>query len=135
MVSSLPAILTQVFIQLQHLPGGAPAQAAEQDVEMARRFFGGPMASSAPSLALTSPGPRAELSRLPEVIARLDLNQVWARGIPQQPQPVFRDNATRVPWISEFGGVHNQVIPGPSTQQPGQQISDGMYWCQMFAFV
>lgn len=120
--------LHQVFIQLQHLPGSTPAQAAEQNVEMARQFFGGPMASSAPSLTLTSPGPHAELSRFLEVTGRVDLNQAWARGIPQQQQPAFPDNATRVPWASEFSGVRNQAIPGSSAQQPGQQISDGMYW-------
>lgn len=117
------------FIQLQHLPGSAPAQTAEQDVEMARQFFAGPMVSSTPSLVIASPGPHAELSRLPEVSARFDLDRAWARGIPQQQQPAFRDNAARGgPWASEFGGVLNQTIPGPSAQQQGQQISDGMYW-------
>lgn len=127
MVSFISVVVfTQVFIKLQHLPGSAPAQAVEQDVEMARQFFGGPMASSAPSLALTSPGPHAALSRLPEVNGMFDLNQAWARGIPQQQQPAFRDNVTRVPWTSDFSGMRNQAIPGPSAQQPGQQISDGM---------
>lgn len=135
MVSPTSAIFTQVFIQLQHLPGSALAQAAEQDVQMARQFFGGPTTSSAPSLALTSPSPHTELSRFPEVSARFDLNQVWARGIPQQPQPAFRDNVARVPWASELTGVHNQAIPGSSAQQPGQQISDGMYSYQMFTLV
>ncbi|KAG8213924.1 TPR-like protein [Butyriboletus roseoflavus] len=110
--------------RLQLLPGSAPAQAAEQDVEMARQFFGGPTASSVPSLALTSPGPHTTLSRLPEVSGRFDLNQAWARGITQQQQPAFRDNAMRVPWTSELSGMHNKTIPGPSAQQPGQKISD-----------
>ena len=133
-VSSTSAILAEAFIQLQHLPGSVPAQVAEQDAEMARQFFGGPMASSAPSLALTSPNPHAGLSRFPEVNGRLDLNQAWARGIPQQQQPAFRDNATRVPWASEFSGVLDQAIPGSSAlvRQPGQQNSDGMYWSKCF---
>ncbi|KAF8554193.1 TPR-like protein [Imleria badia] len=110
--------------RLQHLPGSAPAQAAEQDVQMARQFFGGPMAAPTPSLALTSPGPHVELSRLPEASARFDLNQAWAGGLPQQHQPAFRDNATRAPWASEFGGMLNQAIRGSSAQQPGQQNLD-----------
>jgi len=117
----------QTFIQLQHLPGSAPVSAAEQDVEMARQFFGGP--TSAPSLALTPPGPHAGLSRLPGVNGRFDLNQAWARGIPQQQQPAFHDNMARAPWASDFSGVLNQAVPGSSAQaqQLGQQGSDGMY--------
>lgn len=117
----------QTFIQLQHLPGSAPVSAAEQDVEMARQFFGGP--TSAPSLALTPPGPHAALSRLPGVNGRFDLNQAWARGIPQQQQPAFHDNVARAQWASEFSGVLNQAVPGSSAQaqQLGQQSSDGMY--------
>ncbi|KAF8135431.1 TPR-like protein [Boletus edulis] len=108
--------------RLQHLPGTASAQAAEKDVEMARQFFAGPMGSSAPSLALTSPRPHAELSRFPEARGRFDLNQAWTRGI--QPQPAFHDNATRIAWASEFGGVLDQAIPRSSAQQTGQQNLD-----------
>ncbi|KAH0827855.1 hypothetical protein J3R83DRAFT_3481 [Lanmaoa asiatica] len=110
--------------RLQHLPGSAPAHAAEKDVEMARQFFGGPTTTTAPSLALTSLGSHAELSRFPEVNGRFDLNQAWTRGISQQQQLAFRDNATRVPWASEFSGVLNQAIPKSSPHQPGQQISE-----------
>lgn len=134
-VSSTSRILTETCLQLQHLPGSAPARAAQQDAEMARQFFGGPTPSSAPSLALTPPGPHAELSRLPEVSGRFNLNQAWAKGIPQLQQPVFRDTATGAPWASEFSGVLNQTIPGSSTQKPGQQNLEGMYLYLMFALV
>lgn len=121
-----PPSLHSTFVQLQHLPGSAPAQAAERDVEMARQFFAGPMAPSPPSLAIASPGPRAQLSRFPEMSARFDLNQAWAGGMPQQQQPAFHDNVMQGPWTSEFSGVLNQAVLGPSVQQPGQQTSDGM---------
>lgn len=88
------------------------------------------MVSSLPSLAIASPGPHAELARLPEASARFDLNHAWARGVPQQQQqqPAFHDHVVQGPWATEFGGVLDKVTPGPSVQQQGQQISDGMYW-------
>lgn len=94
------------------------------------------MAAPTPSLALTSPGPHAELSRFPEAGGRFDLNQSWARGLPQQQHPALRDNVTRAPWASEFDGVLNQTIQGSSSQQLGQQNLDGMctkclLWCTL----
>lgn len=85
------------------------------------------MASSTPSLAMTSPVPRSELSRLPGASKGFDPSQVWARGTSQQ-QLVSRNNVTRAPWVSEFTGTFNQAIPGSSAQQPGQQNSEGMYF-------
>ena len=94
---------------------------------MARQFFAGPTLSPPASLVIASPGPHAGLSRLPEVRGRFDVSQVWAGSLPQQQQPVFRDNAMQDPWASEFSGALNQAAPGPPVQQLAQQIPDGMY--------
>ncbi|KIJ68144.1 hypothetical protein HYDPIDRAFT_165843 [Hydnomerulius pinastri MD-312] len=108
--------------RLQHLPGSAPIQAAEQDVAMARQFFGVQPSSVVPSLAVPPQVQHAELARLYEMNARPDLNQAWAREMPQQ--VAFRDNVTQGSWASEFGGAQNQLAPG-HIQHPGPQITDG----------
>ncbi|KAF9227363.1 TPR-like protein [Gyrodon lividus] len=108
--------------RLQHLPGIASVQAAEQDVAMARQFFGGQQASVTPSLTVPPPVHHNELARLHDMNGRPDLNQAWGSGVPQQ--PVFRNNAVQGSWASEFSSdTRNQFVPAPAIQQPGQQIS------------
>ncbi|KIJ18718.1 hypothetical protein PAXINDRAFT_167276 [Paxillus involutus ATCC 200175] len=112
--------------RLQHLPGTAPAHAAQQDVVMARQFFGGQQASVMPSIVVPPPVHHAELTRLPrEMNGKPDLNQAWAIGVPQQQQPAFYNNALQGSWTSEFSDTRSQIISGPSIQQPRQQLSDG----------
>lgn len=98
---------------------------------MARQFFGGPQSSAAPSLAIPPQLHHAELARLHEMSARPDLNQAWAREMPQQ--AAFRDTVAQGSWASEFSGAQKQAVLGPSIQQPGQQMSDGEYYPSSFA--
>ncbi|OAX33288.1 TPR-like protein [Rhizopogon vinicolor AM-OR11-026] len=105
--------------RLQHLPGSAPAQAAEQDVAMARQFFEGQQRLDGPAFAAPPHFHPAELARM----GHLELNDAWTRE--RSHQPTLHNNMTQNSWATEFGGAQQQSSSGPSMQHSIAQISEG----------
>ncbi|KAG1808340.1 hypothetical protein EV424DRAFT_1574351 [Suillus variegatus] len=117
--------------RLQHLPGSAPAQAAEQDVAMAHQA--GPALVAPPYLHPAELARMAEMNRLPE------LNEAWSR---ERYQPLIQNNVTQSSWANEFSGAQQQPINGsvmqhsvamqiPETQRQQFVGSHGMYGTSM----
>ncbi|KAG2037423.1 hypothetical protein BDR03DRAFT_919923 [Suillus americanus] len=126
--------------RLQHLPGSAPAQAAEQDVAMARQFFEGQQRSGGPALVAPPYLHPAELARMAEMNRLPEFNEAWTR---ERYQPPIQNNATQSLWANEFGGAQQQPISGsimqhsvaqmqmPETQRQQFIGSHGMYGTPM----
>ncbi|KAG1865803.1 hypothetical protein DFJ58DRAFT_770330 [Suillus subalutaceus] len=98
--------------RLQHLPGSAPAQAAEQDVAMARQFFEGQQRSGGPALVAPPYLHPAELAR--------KFNEAWTTG--ERYQPPIQNNVTQSSWANEFGGAQQQPISSSVMQHPVAQM-------------
>lgn len=125
--------------RLQHLPGSAPAQAAEQDVAMARQFFEGQQRSGGPALVASPYLHPAELARMAEINRFPELNEAWSR---ERYQPLIQSNVTQSSWANEFSGAQQQPINGsvmqysvamqmPETQRQQFVGSHGMYGTSM----
>ncbi|KAG1799722.1 uncharacterized protein HD556DRAFT_1454839 [Suillus plorans] len=119
--------------RLQHLPGSAPAQAAEQDVAMARQFFEGQQRSGGPALVAPPYLHPAELARMAEMNRLPELNEAWSR---ERYQPLIQNNVTQSSWANEFSGAQQQPINGSAMQMPETQRqqfigSHGMYGTSM----
>ncbi|KAG2119923.1 uncharacterized protein F5147DRAFT_665963 [Suillus discolor] len=125
--------------RLQHLPGSAPAQAAEQDVAMARQFFEGQQRSGGPALVAPPYLHPAELARMAEMNRLPELNEAWSR---ERYQPLIHNNAAHSSWANEFSGTQQQPINGsamqhsvamqmPETQRQQFIGSHGMYGTPM----
>lgn len=119
--------------RLQHLPGSAPVQAAEQDVAMARQFFEGQQRSGGPALVAPPYLHPAELARMTEMNRLPELNEAWSR---ERYQPLIQNNVTQSSWANEFSGVQQQPINGSAMQMPETQRqqfigSHGMYGTPM----
>ncbi|KAG1862864.1 hypothetical protein C8R48DRAFT_708697 [Suillus tomentosus] len=125
--------------RLQHLPGSAPAQAAEQDVAMARQFFEGQQRSGGPALVAPPYLHPAELARMAEMNRLPELNEAWSR---ERYQPLMQNNVTQSSWANEFSGAQQQPINGsvmqhsvamqmPETQRQQFVGSHGMYGTSM----
>jgi peroxin-5 len=105
--------------RLQHLPGSAPTQAAEQDVAMARQFFEGQQRPGGPALVAPPYLHPAELARMSEMNRLPEFNEAWTR---ERYQPQIQNNATQSSWANEFGGAQLQPIGGSVTQHPVAQM-------------
>ncbi|KAG2055883.1 TPR-like protein [Suillus hirtellus] len=119
--------------RLQHLPGSAPAQAAEQDVAMARQFFEGQQRSGGSALVAPPYLHPAELARMAEMNRLPELNEAWNR---ERYQPLIQNNVTQSSWANEFSGAQRQPINGSAMQMPETQRqqfigSHGMYGTPM----
>ncbi|KAG2150967.1 hypothetical protein DEU56DRAFT_779407 [Suillus clintonianus] len=95
--------------RLQHLPGSAPAQAAEQDVAMARQFFEGQQRSGGPALVAPPYLHPAELARMAEMNRLPEFNEARARER-------YQNDLTQSSWANEFGEAQQQSISGPAMQ-------------------
>lgn len=105
--------------RLQHLPGSAPAQAAEQDIAMARQFFEGQQRPGGPALVAPPYLHPAELARMSEMNRLPEFNEAWTR---ERYQPQIQNNATQSSWANEFGGAQLQPIGGSVAQHPVAQM-------------
>lgn len=119
-----------VIDQLQHLPGSAPAQAAEQDVAMARQFFEGQQRSGGPALVAPPYLHPAELARMAEMNRLPELNEAWSR---ERYQPLIQNNVTQSSWANEFSGTQQQPINGSVMQHSvAMQIPESELFCVNF---
>ncbi|KAG2742080.1 TPR-like protein [Suillus brevipes Sb2] len=105
--------------RLQHLPGSAPAQAAEQDVAMARQFFEGQQRPDGPSLVAPPYLHPAELARMAEMNRLPEFNEAWTR---ERYQPPVQNNVTQSSWANEFGGAQQQPISASVIQNSVTQV-------------
>jgi peroxin-5 len=108
-----------IIHQLQHLPGSAPAQAAEQDVAMARQFFEGQQRPDGPSLVAPPYLHPAELARMAEMNRLPEFNEAWTR---ERYQPPVQNNVTQSSWANEFGGAQQQPISASVIQNSVTQV-------------
>lgn len=105
--------------RLQYLPGSAPAQAAEQDVAMARQFFEGQQRSDGPALVAPLYLHPAELVHMAEMNRLPEFNEAWTR---ERYQPPIHNNVTQSSWANEFGGAQQQPVSGSAMQHPVAQM-------------
>ncbi|KAG1731508.1 uncharacterized protein EDB91DRAFT_1058629 [Suillus paluster] len=108
--------------RLQHLPGSTPAQAAEQDVAMARQFFEGQQRPGGPALVAPPYLHSAELARIAEMNRLPEFNEAWT--MERSHQPLMQNNVTQSSWANEFGGAQQQPIGGPSMQHSIAQMPE-----------
>ncbi|KAG1746141.1 hypothetical protein EDB19DRAFT_1631836 [Suillus lakei] len=113
--------LQQVCQHFQHLPGSAPAQAAEQDVAMARQFFEGQQRSGGPALVAPPYLHPAELARMAEMNRPPEFNEAWTRER-YQPQAPVQNSMTQGSWANEFGGAQQKPISGTAMQHSVAQM-------------